>query len=250
MAAARLEMSNLCRQVTSRTCSPGGAWWPARRPAWAAANPRLRSTASTPPPTGSGFARRPGAGRALAPGAPGPGSAAACTDRAGAAARTEVALPRVSGVEARILTAVAAARLRHTAAALDAFTDAVAPRPTRGHDTAVRETAVESISDLLHPTPARRVRASRFHPASLTAITQASDRQPPARAAAASVEHLTDRELLVLRYLPTMLKAAEIAADLYLSVHTGKTHLRSIYRKLDVTTRKDAVDRARAMNLI
>jgi LuxR family maltose regulon positive regulatory protein len=64
------------------------------------------------------------------------------------------------------------------------------------------------------------------------------------------VEHLTDRELLVLRYLPTMLKAGEIASDLYLSVFTVKSHLRSIYRKLDVTNRKDAVDRARTMNLI
>jgi LuxR family maltose regulon positive regulatory protein len=47
-----------------------------------------------------------------------------------------------------------------------------------------------------------------------------------------------------------MLKAGEIADDMYLSVYTVKTHLRSIYRKLDVTTRKDAVDRARDMGLI
>jgi LuxR family maltose regulon positive regulatory protein len=63
-------------------------------------------------------------------------------------------------------------------------------------------------------------------------------------------EKLTDREMLVLRYLPTMLKAAEIASDLYLSVYTVKSHLRSIYRKLDVTNRRDAVDQARNMNLI
>lgn len=47
-----------------------------------------------------------------------------------------------------------------------------------------------------------------------------------------------------------MLKSVEIAADLYLSVNTVKSRLRSIYRKLDVTTRREAVDRGRAMNII
>ena len=63
-------------------------------------------------------------------------------------------------------------------------------------------------------------------------------------------EHLTERELIVLRYLPTMLKAGEIAKDLYVSVNTVKSHLRSVYRKLDVTTRRDAVERARDLNLL
>lgn len=54
----------------------------------------------------------------------------------------------------------------------------------------------------------------------------------------------------MLRYLPTMLKAADIAKDLYVTVNTVKSHLRSIYRKLDVTTRREAVERARALNLL
>jgi LuxR family maltose regulon positive regulatory protein len=65
-----------------------------------------------------------------------------------------------------------------------------------------------------------------------------------------ATEHLTERELIVLRYLPTMLKAAEIAKDLYVTVNTVKSHMRAIYRKFDVTTRRDAVERARALNLI
>ena len=64
------------------------------------------------------------------------------------------------------------------------------------------------------------------------------------------VEHLTDRELIVLRYLPTMLKAGEIADELYVSVNTVKAHLRSVYRKLGVATRRDAVDRAKAAGLL
>jgi LuxR family maltose regulon positive regulatory protein len=64
------------------------------------------------------------------------------------------------------------------------------------------------------------------------------------------VERLTDRELTVLRLLPTMMSNSEIAADLFFSVNTVKTHLKSIYRKLEVGRRRDAVQRARDLNLI
>jgi LuxR family maltose regulon positive regulatory protein len=63
-------------------------------------------------------------------------------------------------------------------------------------------------------------------------------------------DRLSDRELAVLSYLPTMLTTAEIAAELYVSVNTVKTHLKSIYRKLDVARRRDAVHRARALHLL
>jgi DNA-binding CsgD family transcriptional regulator len=55
---------------------------------------------------------------------------------------------------------------------------------------------------------------------------------------------LRARELEVLRYLATMLTASEIAAELYISVNTVKAHTRSIYRKLGVSRRRDAVVRA------
>src|SRR5262249_13559274 len=57
----------------------------------------------------------------------------------------------------------------------------------------------------------------------------------------ALVETLTERELTVLRYLPTMLSNREIAAEMFFSVNTVKTHLKGIYRKLDVNRRRDAV---------
>jgi ATP/maltotriose-dependent transcriptional regulator MalT len=63
-------------------------------------------------------------------------------------------------------------------------------------------------------------------------------------------EPLTDREMMVLRYLPSQLSNIEIAQVLYLSVNTVKTHLRNIYRKLDVERRRDAVVRAREMDLL
>jgi len=61
---------------------------------------------------------------------------------------------------------------------------------------------------------------------------------------------LSERELEVLRYLPSMLTAGEIAAELYVSVNTVKAHLKSLYRKLEVSSRRAAVRRARELNLL
>jgi LuxR family transcriptional regulator, maltose regulon positive regulatory protein len=63
-------------------------------------------------------------------------------------------------------------------------------------------------------------------------------------------EPLTQRELRILRYLPTMLSNAEIGAEIFVSLNTVKTHLRSIYRKLHASGRADAVDRARELGLL
>ncbi len=73
---------------------------------------------------------------------------------------------------------------------------------------------------------------------------------PGAESGTDQVEHLTERELIVLKYLPTMLKAGEIADDLFVSVNTVKAHLRSIYRKLGVGNRREAVERARLQGLL
>ena len=56
-----------------------------------------------------------------------------------------------------------------------------------------------------------------------------------------SHEPLSDRELTVLRMLPSMLSLGEIAADLTVSVNTVKSHVRSIYAKLGVSSRRLAV---------
>ena len=64
------------------------------------------------------------------------------------------------------------------------------------------------------------------------------------------MEPLTERERIVLRYLSSMLSASEIAGELYVSVNTVKTHVRSIYRKLDTNRRRDAVRRAKELQLL
>jgi LuxR family maltose regulon positive regulatory protein len=61
---------------------------------------------------------------------------------------------------------------------------------------------------------------------------------------------LTERELAVLRLLPTRLSNREISRELYVSVNTVRTHVQGIYRKLGVATRNEAVARARQLTLI
>ncbi len=64
------------------------------------------------------------------------------------------------------------------------------------------------------------------------------------------VEPLTSRELAVLEYLPTMMTNTEIARHLLVSVNTVKTHLKSVYRKLGVELRRDAVVLAKQLEIL
>jgi LuxR family maltose regulon positive regulatory protein len=73
---------------------------------------------------------------------------------------------------------------------------------------------------------------------------------PSARAGFRSSLPLTERERNVLRYLATALTAKEIAQNLYVSVNTVKTHMRSIYQKLGVDGRRDAVRYAQEFALL
>jgi LuxR family maltose regulon positive regulatory protein len=81
-------------------------------------------------------------------------------------------------------------------------------------------------------------------------LSTSTEQAGPARPAGGGGEPLTDRELAVLRYLPSMLSNVEIARSLCLSVNTVKTHVRHIYRKLHATRRREAVRRARELRLI
>jgi LuxR family maltose regulon positive regulatory protein len=61
---------------------------------------------------------------------------------------------------------------------------------------------------------------------------------------------LSDRELTVLRLLASRLTTTEIADALFVSPNTLKSHMKSIYRKLDVSSRADAVRDGEARGLI
>ena len=61
---------------------------------------------------------------------------------------------------------------------------------------------------------------------------------------------LTERELSVLRFLPSHLTNAGIATECLMSVNTVKTHLKRIYAKLGVSSRAETVERARLLGLL
>jgi LuxR family transcriptional regulator, maltose regulon positive regulatory protein len=63
-------------------------------------------------------------------------------------------------------------------------------------------------------------------------------------------EALSDRELAVLRFLPTRLTNEEIGRECFMSVNTVKTHLKSVYSKFGTTSRAATVDHARAIGLL
>jgi LuxR family maltose regulon positive regulatory protein len=72
----------------------------------------------------------------------------------------------------------------------------------------------------------------------------------PSGAGAVVTDELTAREQAVLRLLPSGLSAREIGGELGISLDTIKTHTKSIYRKLGASSRRDAVARARQLELL
>jgi LuxR family transcriptional regulator, maltose regulon positive regulatory protein len=67
---------------------------------------------------------------------------------------------------------------------------------------------------------------------------------------ASGVTDLTPAELRVLQYMPTHLSFSEIAAAVFVSANTVKTQAQGVYRKLGVSSRREAVDEARKLGLI
>jgi LuxR family maltose regulon positive regulatory protein len=72
----------------------------------------------------------------------------------------------------------------------------------------------------------------------------------PNQATALLIQPLTEREREVLRHVARLLDTTEIASEMYISINTVKTHMKSIHRKLAATRRSDAVRRARELQLI
>jgi LuxR family maltose regulon positive regulatory protein len=71
-----------------------------------------------------------------------------------------------------------------------------------------------------------------------------------ASSAPATFWELSPREIEVLRLLPSSLSQREMAAELYVSFNTLRTHTRVIFSKLGVSSRTEAVARARELGLL
>ncbi len=116
--------------------------------------------------------------------------------------------------------------------------------------TAVRMSAPADARTLLDEAAAQLARAPDAQAA--RAWIEACRRQV-ARSTASSAGQewcLTMAELRILQFLPTHLSLREIAERLYVSANTVKTHARSVYRKLDASSRGEAVLQARRAGLL
>lgn len=87
-----------------------------------------------------------------------------------------------------------------------------------------------------------------------TAETQVTSQPGPTNVAATGQEAMataiSEREMEVLRYLAGYLSVPEIASMLYVSPHTIRSHVKSIYGKLNAHNRSQAVQRARELGLL
>jgi DNA-binding CsgD family transcriptional regulator/tetratricopeptide (TPR) repeat protein len=105
------------------------------------------------------------------------------------------------------------------------------------------------------PTMARMLSraADRNQPEAVHGILtelHASTEAPPVRAASVeALDALSQRERDIARQLSLDKTINQIAAELFISANTVKTHVRSIYRKLDATNRTDAMRRVRELGL-
>ena len=83
-------------------------------------------------------------------------------------------------------------------------------------------------------------------------LRSASTNENDSRTLPASIlpEPLSEREMDVLELLADGKKGPQIANDLFISYSTVRTHLKSIYRKLDVHTRQELLEKAHLLELV
>jgi len=138
--------------------------------------------------------------------------------------------PGVSVIEAWVVIALAQESLRQDGAALIALTRALQSAETEGW---VRP----FLSERERLTPL----LERYRTVVLTPSPVVDRLLTPSRTLAGRNVSLTDRELAVLQLLPSMMSNEQIARELFVSVNTVKVHLKSLYRKLGVSSRREAV---------
>jgi LuxR family maltose regulon positive regulatory protein len=147
-------------------------------------------------------------------------------------------------VETSVVRALCADRLRRDSQALALLDRALADAAPERFVAPFRSAGTARLPGLLERVVALRTVHAGF---ARTLLDTLDDAVPVD--GHGLVEPVTEREKTVLRYLATMLSNAEIAEALFLSPNTIKVHLRHIYRKLDVTSRRAAVRQARELHL-
>ncbi len=146
-------------------------------------------------------------------------------------------------IEALLLDAVAREQLGDRAAAAASLERALA---LADPDGILLPFALVDVRELLERHGGHRTAHSSLRATVLDMLAGAS---PPPEVEPLR-DPLSDAELRVLRYLPSNLKATEIAAELCVSANTVRTHVRHVYAKLDAHNRSEAVSRARQNGLL
>jgi LuxR family maltose regulon positive regulatory protein len=159
---------------------------------------------------------------------------------------TPPVVPTFTLVESHLLAGIAHLNLGDRGAAAAAAEAALAAAEP---DRLMFPFAMTGAANLLDVLP----RHQTAHGALLADVVDLLRGQPPPsidQEPASAPEELSPTELRVLRYLPTNLTRPEIASELYVSVNTINTHIRSIYSKLGTRDRSSAVKRARELRLL
>jgi LuxR family transcriptional regulator, maltose regulon positive regulatory protein len=158
----------------------------------------------------------------------------------------DLSMDRAAEVEAWLIAAVTASKKREdhraNAAAQRAISLAIDDEIRRPFTLFDAEGLPRLLAHLLRVIPVSQALVREF----LSGFPDDNQRS----FASGLIEPLTDRERTVLEHLPTMLSNAEIASEMYVSVNTVKAHLKTLYRKLDVSSRREAVARGRVLNLL
>jgi LuxR family transcriptional regulator, maltose regulon positive regulatory protein len=153
--------------------------------------------------------------------------------------------PRTAFVEALLFDAAARAELGEASRAEASLERALEIAEPEG---IILPFALAPVRGLLERHPRHRTAHASLVSEALGVLAGSGVRAPGERAPLS--EELSEAELRVVRYLPSNLKAPEIAAELFVSPNTVRTHLRHIYSKLDAHNRGEAVERARELGLL
>jgi len=151
-------------------------------------------------------------------------------------------------IETQALRALAFEALGQTEAALSTLVQALSLAEPEGY-VRIFTGEGESMQDLLGVVKPDDPRLRAYRQKLLAAYGEPAGMHPP------SPPHLpadlSNRELEVLRLLVrTSLTIEEIAAELYVTAHTVRSHVKSIYSKLDVHSRLEAIERTAELGIL
>ena len=142
------------------------------------------------------------------------------------------------------------------ALALDAMGDEQAAEQALDHALGHAEQGNALLWFMLHPVShlLQRYAGHRSAHSGLVAeiLAVSAGRVLPARAEEPrpTTQALSESEIRILRYLPTNLTAPQIGNELSVSRNTVKTHMRSLYAKLETHSRAETIARARDLGLL